>query len=63
MEAVCISECGGAYLPGWFSVCSSWLLVCAGCAQGLVWDSFSVQMDVFRCGWCGHSGVGLEAAG
>ena len=61
---MCTGGCGGACLPGWFSVCSGWLLVCAECARGFDWwDSFSVDADVFRCGWCGHSGMGLGLHG
>ena len=57
--------CEGACLPGWFSVCPSMfglVFVCAGCARHW-WDSLSVNMDVFRYGWCGHSEVGLGAVG
>ena len=47
----------GCLFAWWFSVCSSWFLECGGCAWGFDWwDSFSVDTDVFQCGWCGHYG-------
>ena len=54
---VCIGGCGGA--------CPSCVRVFGVCwvYWGLCWwGLFSVDADVFRCGWCGRSWVGLGAA-
>ena len=54
VEVVRTGGCEGARIPA-FGVC--W--VYSGfCWWGLV----SVDIDVFRCGWCDRSGVGLGAA-